>query len=73
MLDAILNMPEAAFTRLTVAIFCTGLMLYMGFIIYRLAKDSQAGKIGTIVLFFVLGLGMFGFIVKTLLTEILEK
>ena len=73
MLDAILNMPEAVFTRLTLAIFCSGLIAYMGFIIYRLARDSKAGKLGTLVLFFVLGLGMFGFIVKTLLTEILEK
>ncbi len=73
MLDAILNMPEAAFTRLTVAVFCTGLIVFMGFIIYRLAKDSKAGKIGTLVLFFVLGLGVFGFIIKTLLTEVLQK
>ncbi|MBS1155987.1 MAG: hypothetical protein H6R07_1911 [Proteobacteria bacterium] len=73
MLDALLNMPEAAFTRLTVAIFCTGLIVFMGFIIYRLAKDSKAGKIGTLVLFFVLGLGVFGFIIKTLLTEVLQK
>ena len=73
MLDAILNMPEAAFTRLTLAIFCTGLIVFLGFIIYRLAKDSQAGKLGTLVLFFVLGLGVFGFIIKTLLTEILQK
>lgn len=73
MLNTLLNMPEAAFTRLTVAFFCTGLIVYMGFIIYRLAKDSHAGKIGTLVLFFVLGLGIFGFIVKTLITEILAK
>ncbi len=73
MLDAILNMPEAAFTRLTVAIFCTALISYMGFIIFRLARDSQAGKLGTLVLSVVLGLGMFGFIVKTLLTEVLQK
>lgn len=73
MLDSILNMPEAAFTQLTLAIFCTGLIIMLGFIIYRLAKDSQAGKLGTLVLFCVLGLGMFGFIIKTLLTEVLQK
>ncbi len=73
MLDAILNMPEAAFTQLTVAIFCTGLIAHMAFIIYRLARDSQAGKLGTLVLSIVLGLGMFGFIVKTILTEVLQK
>ncbi|TJZ73897.1 DUF2788 domain-containing protein [Chitiniphilus eburneus] len=66
-------MSEETFTTLTVSIFCTALIVYMGFIIYKLAKDSKAGKYGTLVLFFVLGFGMFGFIVKTVLTEVLQK
>ncbi|MDR3411088.1 MAG: DUF2788 domain-containing protein [Formivibrio sp.] len=66
-------MPEAAFTRLTVAVFCTSLIIFMGFIIYRLAKDSKAGRMGTLALFVVLGLGMLGFIIKILLTEVLHK
>ncbi|BCL75736.1 hypothetical protein JHS3_14720 [Jeongeupia sp. HS-3] len=73
MLEAFLNMDEEVFTTLSVSILCTGLIIYMCFIIYRLAKDSKAGKYGTIVLAFVLGLGMFGFIAKTVLTEILQK
>ncbi|UXY17030.1 DUF2788 domain-containing protein [Chitiniphilus purpureus] len=73
MLDAIANMSEEAFTTLTVSVLCTALIAYMGFIIYKLAKDSKAGKYGTLVLFFVLGFGMFGFIVKTILTEVLQK
>ncbi|GAA5785889.1 hypothetical protein GCM10007860_15010 [Chitiniphilus shinanonensis] len=68
-----MNISEETFTTLTVSIFCTALIAYMGFIIYRLAKDSKAGKYGTLVLFFVLGFGMFGFIVKTILTEVLQK
>jgi hypothetical protein len=48
-------------------------MAYMGFIIYNLAKESKAGKYGTMVLFFALGLGMVGFIAKTILTEVLQK
>ena len=73
MLDAILHMPEAAFTKLTVSIFCSGLILYMFFIIWRLARDSKAGRTGTIALFLVLGLGMAGFIFKTILSEVLQK
>ncbi len=34
------------------------------FIIYNLAKESKAGKWGTVVLFFVLGLGIFVFMGK---------
>jgi hypothetical protein len=50
----------------------TGLMLYMAYIIYRLAKDSKAGKFGYFVLFFALGFGMFGFIAKSVIAEILK-
>ncbi|MCG6974888.1 MAG: DUF2788 domain-containing protein [Acidiferrobacterales bacterium] len=50
----------------------TGLMLYMAFIIYRLGKDSNAGKFGYFVLFLALGLGMFGFIAKSVIVEILN-
>ena len=47
-------------------------MLYMVFIIYRLGKESGAGKFGYAVLFLALGLGMFGFIAKYVLVEFLK-
>ena len=49
-----------------------GFMLYMMFIIWNLAKESKAGRLGTFVLFFVLAFGMMGFIAKTVLTWLLE-
>jgi hypothetical protein len=49
-----------------------GFMVYMLFIIWNLAKESKAGKLGTFVLFFVLAFGMLGFIAKTVLTWFLE-
>ncbi len=52
-------------------ILVTGLILYMVFIIYRLAKDSKAGKWGYFVLFLALGLGLVGFIAKTILIEMM--
>jgi hypothetical protein len=43
-----------------------GLMIaFMLFIIWDLAKKSNAGKFGMFVLFFVLAFGMFGFIAKS--------
>ncbi|MGL6040810.1 MAG: DUF2788 domain-containing protein, partial [Deefgea sp.] len=36
-------MDEGQFTTLSVTILCSGLMIYMGFIIYNLAKESKAG------------------------------
>lgn len=49
-----------------------GFMLYMLFIVWKLAKDSKAGRTGTIVLFFVLGFGMLGFIAKSIIQRLLD-
>lgn len=49
-----------------------GLIAYMMFIIYRLAKESNAGRFGYIALFLSLGLGMFGFIAKSVIAEMLQ-
>ena len=48
-----------------------GLILFMGFIIYDLAKQSNAGRFGTIILFSVLGLGVVGFLIKTVIFEVI--
>ncbi|MDO6562937.1 DUF2788 domain-containing protein [Amphritea sp. 1_MG-2023] len=45
---------------------------YIFFIIYDLAKKSNAGKLGTIVLFFALGLGLAAFLIKTLVIHMIE-
>ena len=37
---------------------------YMFFIIWQLSRESKAGRMGTFVLFLVLGFGMIGFIAK---------
>jgi len=42
-------------------------MLYMLFILYRLGKDSNAGRLGMFVIFFALGLGVFGFAMKSMI------
>jgi hypothetical protein len=47
------------------------LMLYMGFIVWNLAKESKAGKVGTFVLFFVLTFGMIGFVAKSVIAKLL--
>ena len=51
-----------------------GLTLFIGymlFIIYDLARKSNAGKLGTFVLFFVLAFGMFGFVAKSIIARLL--
>ncbi len=66
-------MSEAVFSQISMMVLLTGLIVWMGFIVWDLAKKSQAGRFGTIALFTILGAGVVGFIVKTVLVEILQK
>ncbi|WP_455232067.1 DUF2788 domain-containing protein [Geopseudomonas aromaticivorans] len=49
-----------------------GLVGFMAFIVWDLAKKSNAGKFGTMILFFALGLGVLGFVIKTVVIGSLE-
>ena len=42
----------------------TAFMLYMVFIIFQLARESKAGRMGTFVIFLALGFGLLGFAAK---------
>ena len=50
-----------------------GFILFMLYVIWKLARDSGAGRFGTFVLFFVLAFGMLGFIAKTVLQWMMER
>ena len=45
---------------------------FMFFIMWDLAKKSKAGTFGTLIIFTVLGLGIFGFLIKTVIVELME-
>lgn len=45
----------------------------MLFIIWRVARESKAGRFGTFILFFVLAFGIFGFLMKTLIQWLLDR
>jgi len=62
---------EAQFSSISLALGVTLLIGYMMFIIWRLAKESKAGRFGTFVLFLALATGMVGFIAKEIITLIL--
>ncbi len=62
-------MTEQQMTNIALPVLVGGLILFMGWIVWDLAKKSNAGKFGTAVLFFALGLGVFGFIAKTVIVE----
>lgn len=48
-----------------------GLIAWMLLIIWKMGQESKAGKFGYFVLFLSLGLGLVGFIAKTILVEFL--
>lgn len=45
---------------------------YMLFIIWKLARDSRAGRFGTFMLFVVLAFGMLGYIAKMVIAWFLQ-
>ena len=64
-------MDEAVFADWALKICLTGLIIFLGFIVWNLGKESKAGKFGIAVLFLVLGLSVFGIVFKELLIKFL--
>jgi len=63
----ILGFTEEQFAQFSLTFGLGAFMLYMLFIVYKLASESKAGKLGTFILFLVLGFGMVGFVAKGLI------
>ena len=49
-----------------------GLVLYMVYIMYKLAKESGAGRFGTAMIFLTLGLGIVGFAAKSVIQLVIQ-
>ena len=64
-------MSIETFESWSLAIGITALIAYMAYIVWDLAKKSEAGKFGTVVLFAALGMGAAGFVIKAVLVETL--
>lgn len=66
------GLTEAQIAAFGMTFGLVGFMGYMLFIVWNLARESKAGRTGTIVLFFVLGFGMLGFIAKSVIQKFLN-
>lgn len=55
------------FEALAMPLMIFALVAFMGYIVWDLAKKSKAGRYGTMVLFFALGLGVAGFVIKAVI------
>ncbi|PYC20296.1 DUF2788 domain-containing protein [Pseudomonas mosselii] len=65
-------MDPAVFEEWMMIVLVTVLIAFMGFIVWDLAKKSKAGRFGTLILFFVLGLGVLAFIIKSVVVGFIE-
>lgn len=63
----IFGFTEAQIAQFGLTFGIGSFILYMLFIIYNLARESKAGRMGTFVLFLVLAFGMVGFVAKGLI------
>ena len=65
-------MTPEEFESWSMAILVPGLILYMVFIMYKLGKDSNAGKFGMFIIFFALGFGVLGFVIKEVVIHMMD-
>ena len=65
-------MAVEQFESISLYLCVSGLIAYMFFIMYKLAKESNAGKMGTFAIFLTLGLGIFGFMAKEVITLVIN-
>ena len=66
-------MDPAVFEEWMMTILVSVLILFMGFIVWDLAKKSKAGRFGSMILFFVLGLGVAAFVIKNVVIGLIES
>jgi len=59
------------FEALALPLTLFALVAFMGFIVWDLAKQSKAGRYGTMVLFFALGLGVAAFVIKEIVITVI--
>ncbi|MDH5612483.1 MAG: DUF2788 domain-containing protein [Gammaproteobacteria bacterium] len=66
-------MTVAEFEEISLIVCIGGLILYMLFILYKLSEESKAGRYGTFIIFFSLGLGFVGFAAKSVIKMFIEN
>ena len=65
-------MSVQQFEEISLFLGVGGLILYMMFVMYKLAEESGAGRFGTLMIFLSLGLGIAGFAAKSVIQLVME-
>ena len=66
-------MTEAQLSDMMMYVGVGGLILLMVFIVHNLARQSKAGRYGTMVLLLALILGVVGFLLKSVMMWFIER
>ena len=66
-------MDPAVLEEWMMTILVSILIMFMAFIVWDLAKKSKAGRFGSMILLFVLGLGVAAFIIKSVVIGLIES
>jgi len=72
MQNTVFGMTEAQIAHFGLTWGIGAFIALMLFIIWKLARDSKAGRLGTFILFFVLSFGIFGFLMKQLIQWVMD-
>jgi hypothetical protein len=67
----VFGLTEAQISEIGLTWGVGGFIALMLVIIWKVARESKAGKFGTFILFFVLAFGIFGFIMKSIIQWLL--
>lgn len=65
-------MDIVEFENVSLIVGLTALVVYMMFIIYKLGKEAKVGRYGYFILFGALGLGVIGFVAKSVIVRMLN-
>ena len=65
-------MSIETFESLSLTLGIGGLVLYMIYMMYKLAQESGAGRFGTAMIFLGLGLGIIGFAAKSVIQMVIQ-
>jgi Protein of unknown function (DUF2788) len=68
----VFGLTEAQIAELGLTWGIGGFIVLMLFIIWKVARDSKAGRFGTFILFFVLAFGILGFVLKQVIQWVLD-
>ena len=71
MQSTVFGLTEAQIANLGLTWGIGAFITLMLFIIWKVARDSNAGRFGTFILFFVLAFGIFGFLLKLMIQWVL--